>query len=637
MARRQQRTISPKFILFCASVFILVIAVVILVFVITLQRNNSAGTADAGAASGCSRSNDAISFATEIEDENPSQTTARPSSSDGMGGEASVISDPSAYPESAAFDVSPVDDAKPSNFGFTYEIRKNNREDSYSSNPNENSFSFGRGKDYTAVKGITTFGGNNYRSGFAYGTARITMQTIETVWSYAVGSANGFSGAAWTGQPLIVTWEGQTLKTLGVRDEFKMQDTLNEVILCAADGNIYFYELETGNRTRDSIAIGAPMFGTPTLDPRGIPMLYIGRGNTTEANSNKSAAYAVNLCSNKFETIVSGKDYTARRADWSAFDSSPLIIDDTLIWPSENGVLYLIELNTSYDAETGSLSINPGDKIKYRYSGSDYSAVMQAGKRAYGFESSAAAFRNYLYLTDNGGFLQCIDLNTLKLRFVTDVGGDSDATPVLEENGADGTVYVYTVSQTDAQDASLQNGYGYSYVRKIDAKTGAIIWEQKEYVQILDPITGKNMKGGGKATPHIGHGTIGDLLICSFYGMTVQTTDADGNQTFTFGGKIVAYDRNTGSVRWTITQTGNADYVSSPLVVYNARGDAYLIACDRSGGIRLYDAANPGQNSLSGLTLGERIDATPVAYGNYVVVATTGSTEQPRLFCLKLS
>ena len=44
MARRQQRTISPKFILFCASVFILVIAVVILVFVITLQRNNSAGT-----------------------------------------------------------------------------------------------------------------------------------------------------------------------------------------------------------------------------------------------------------------------------------------------------------------------------------------------------------------------------------------------------------------------------------------------------------------------------------------------------------------------------------------------------------------------------------------------------------------
>ena len=632
MARKQERTISPKFIMFCASVFIFVIAVVILIFAVGLRD----ATPRKGG-SGCGKTQDALSFATEI-DGDPVEASERPQSqATEVPTEASVIPDAPGLDDTAAFDVSAAENAKPANFGFTYEIRKNNREDSYSSNPNENSFSFGRGKDYTAVKGITTFGGNNYRSGFAYGTARITMQTIETVWSYAVGSANGFSGAAWTGQPLIVTWEGQTLKTLGVRDEFKMQDTLNEVILCAADGNIYFYELETGNRTRDSIAIGAPMFGTPTLDPRGIPMLYIGRGNTTEANSNKSAAYAVNLCSNKFETIVSGKDYTARRADWSAFDSSPLIIDDTLIWPSENGVLYLIELNTSYDAETGSLSINPGDKIKYRYSGSDYSAVMQAGKRAYGFESSAAAFRNYLYLTDNGGFLQCIDLNTLKLRFVTDVGGDSDATPVLEENGADGTVYVYTVSQTDAQDASLQNGYGYSYVRKIDAKTGAIIWEQKEYVQILDPITGKNMKGGGKATPHIGHGTIGDLLICSFYGLTVQAADADGNVTYTYGGKIMAFDRSTGAVRWEIAQTGNADYVSSPLVVYNARGDAYLIACDRSGGIRLYDAANPGQNSLSGLTLGERIDATPVAYGNYVVVATTGSTEQPRLFCLKLS
>ena len=77
--------------------------------------------------------------------------------------------------------------------------------------------------------------------------------------------------------------------------------------------------------------------------------------------------------------------------------------------------------------------------------------------------------------------------------------------------------------------------------------------------------------------------------------------------------------------------------MSSPLVVYNARGDAYLIACDREGGMRLYDAARPGENALFALDLGERIDATPVAYNNYIVVATTGTTEQCRIFCLKLS
>ena len=632
MARKQERTISPKFIMFCASVFILVIAVVILIFAVGLKDS----TPRKGG-SGCGRSQDALSFATEIETGSAEATEKPQSQTADSSNEASVIPDPAAYPESEAFEIVPDENAKPSNFGFTYEIRKNNRDDSYSSNPNENTFSFGRGADYTGVKGVTTFAGNNYRSGFSYGTARVTMQTLEQVWSFAIGSANGFSGAMWTGQPLIVTWEGQTLKTLGVRDEFKAKDSLNEVILCSADGNIYFYELETGNRTRETIVVNAPMFGTPTLDPRGIPMLYIGQGTLSEVNSNKSAAYAVNLCSNTFETIVSGKDYTARRNDWSAFDSSPLIIDDTLIWPSENGVLYVIELNTSYDAESGSLSIKPGDKIKYRYSGAGYSGSTQAGKRAYGFESSAAAFRHFLYLADNGGYLQCVDLNTLKLRFVTDVGGDSDATPVLEENGSDGTVYVYTVSQTDQQDESLQNGYGYCYVRKINALTGAIVWENRQFVQILDPTTAKRMKGGGKATPHIGHGTIGDLLICSFYGLTVQTPDADGNPTYTYGGKIVAFDRNTGAVRWEITQTGGADYVSSPLVIYNARGDAYLIACDRNGGMRLYDAARPGENALFALDLGERVDATPVAYGNYIVIATTGSTEQPRLFCLKLS
>ncbi len=632
MARNRQRTISPKFILFCASVFILVIAVVVLIFAVGINSNAPGKSG----ASGCGRSQDALSFATEI-DPNPAAPTEKPRGNTETHTEAQVIPDPPALPETGTYTVNPVEEAKPANYGFTYEIRKNNRDDSFSSNPNENRFSFGKGSDYTRVKGITTFAGNNYRSGFAYGTARVTMQTMEQIWSFAVGSANGFSGAAWTGQPLIVTWEGQTLKTLGVRDEFKNKDALNEVILCSADGNIYFYELETGNRTRETITIGVPMFGTPTLDPTGVPMLYIGQGTLSQSGTNKSATYAVNLCSNTSRTIVSGKDYASRRSDWSAFDSSPLVIEDTLIWPSENGVLYLVDLHTNYNPETGELSINPGDRIKYRYNGAGYASTTQTGKRAYGYESSVAAFRNYLYLTDNGGRLQCVDLNTLKLQFVQDVGGDSDATPVLEENGTDGTAYVYTLSQTEEQDSSLQNGYGYCYVRKFNALTGALVWEQKQFVQILDPTTGRRMKGGSRATPHIGHGTIGDLLICSFYGLTVQTTDAEGNPTYTYGGKIVAYDRSDGSVRWEITQTGNADYVSSPLVVYNARGDAYLIACDRDGGIRLYDAANPRENSLYALDLGERIDATPVAFNNYIVVATTGTTEQTRIFCLKLN
>jgi len=623
MARKNTRSVQPRFLLFLTSVFILVIAVALLVVSVKY------GSSMCSSGTRCGGSPDALAIGSTVIDTGDGASAA-PNRPEQSTTESSVIPDPPALSEGTEYAVNAVEEAKPAAFGFTYEIRKNNREDVYSSNPNENAYAFGAASGYTGVKGVTTFAGNHYRTGFAYGTANVTMQTMEQVWSYSIGSSKGFSGATWTGQPLIVTWEGETLKSLGVRDEYRAKDSLNEVILCAADGNIYFFELETGNRTRDNIVIGEPMFGTPSLDPSGAPMLYIGQGTASEGN--KSATYAVNLCSNTAQTIVSGKDYAGRRGDWSAFDSSPLIIEDNLIWPSENGVLYLIPLNTSYDASSGSLSINASDRIKYRYNGTGYSSTEYPGKRSFGFESSAAAFRNYLYLADNGGRLQCVDLNTLQLQFVTDTGGDTDATPVLEEDGNANTAYVYTCSQCADQEETLPNGYGYCYVRKIDALSGAIVWEQKQIC-----ITVGSAKGGAKATPHIGHGTIGDLLICAFYGLAVDTTDADGNVTYSYGGKIVAYDRATGAVRWEIKQTGNADYVSSPLVVYNARGDAYLIACDRDGGIRLYNAANPGENALFAMDLGERIDATPAAYGNLVVVATTGSTEQTRIFCLKLN
>jgi hypothetical protein len=70
------------------------------------------------------------------------------------------------------------------------------------------------------------------------------------------------------------------------------------------------------------------------------------------------------------------------------------------------------------------------------------------------------------------------------------------------------------------------------------------------------------------------------------------------------------------------------------LVVYTSRGDAYLIQGDRSGAMRLFNAVKPGENALYALDLGDEVDATPVAYNNYVVVGSTGTN--PRLFCFRL-
>ena len=617
MSRRDRtRKVQPRFLLFLASVFILLISITLLIVAIVYGSSFCSPTS-------CGGSPDALTLgSTVIPTVDETQTTV----TDTETAPADVIADPPALQSDLTYSVNPIDAAKPAVLGFTYDIRRNNREDTYTSNPVETNYSFGRGADYTAVKGITTLGGNNYRSGFSYGAATVSLQTLKEEWSNGLGALGNFSGAQWSGSPLIVTWEGETLQSLGVLESFK-RDSLTEVIQCAADGNIYFYQLETGQRTREPINVGVPMFGTPTLDPRGIPMLYIGQGTAYEVN--KSACYGVNLVTNSAQTIVSGKDHTARRDDWSAFDSSPLVIEDTLIWPSENGLIYLVRLNTVYDPEARILSITPGDKIKYRYAASGYTTTSASGKRWYGYESSAAAFRNLLYVCDNGGRLQCIDVNTLKLQFVVDTGGDTDASVVLEEDGGAGTVWLYTCSQTDTQDESLPNGYGYCYTKKINGLTGQVVWENKQLV-----ITIGGTKGGSKATPHIGHGTIGDLLLCSYYGLAVDTVDEEGNVSYGYGGKVIAFDRASGEVRWEIKQLGAADYVSSPLVVYTARGDAYLIQCDRAGVMRLYNAARPGENALYALDLGDEVDATPVAYGNYVVVGSTGTN--PRLFCFRL-
>ncbi len=509
--------------------------------------------------------------------------------------------------------------------GLSTSVRVGTKDELYDSNPQAGSMSFGNAESYSSVAGITTFGGNHYRNTFSYGTPAITLKSISQKWSAPVGSLGEFSGMNWTGQALVIQWDKTVLATLGVNEAYRTVEGFTEVIYPCADGKIYFYELDTGNKTREPVNIGFTMLGTPTLDPNGYPMLYVGQGNPAKNSKGNTVAYmyAVNLITNQVVYEFGGKDYFALRGSWNAYDSSPLIIDDTLIYPCETGVLYTCRLNTSYSAETGTITIAPGERIKYRYTSGGYSGDDDKGKLWYGFESSAAGFRNYLFLTDNGGYLQCIDLNKLTLQYAVNIGGDGDASVVIEEDGTAGTIYLYTVSQTTTASATLPEGYGYCYVTKLDGLTGQTVWQQEQVVYVGDGT----QKSGGRATPHVGKGAISDLLICAFYGAGIPMTDGAGQISYNYGGRLVAFDRHSGGVVWEVSQLGTADYVSSPLVIYSERGDAYLIACDRAGNVKLYDAAKGGNTLCETVSLGARIDATPVAFGNYIIVGTTGKLD----------
>ncbi len=616
MSRKTRRTFQPRFFLFLALSVALVVGIVLL-------------------------SSAAVDYFQERKKQSeldlPVSASASPEAggAEGTAGQTSTVVRKQRLSMEAKFTVTGSDKD-----GLESFVRVNNEDKVRDAAPREMGLSLINKDAYTDLTGVITFGSGPYRDSFAFGTATVTLKSLQITWQSIVGKLGEYAGTSWTGQPLLVKWKPEVLPTLGVSDIYKNTEDFIEVIYPSADGNIYFFDLLSGGQTRQPIPVGVSLFGTASLDPDGRPMLYVGAGlmKKNARGTEVSYYYAINLITNKVEYEFGGRDYFAYRNKWNAFDASPLIINDTLIQPSEGGIIYFVALRTKYDPEKGTISINPGDRVKYHYTGPSYNANDGNGKRWYGFESSPAVFRNYLFITDNGGHLQCIDTDTLKLLYAVDLGGDTDASPVLEEDGAAGTLFVYTASQTNVQASDLPQGWGYATMKKINALTGQVVWSKDR----ISYVGNGSYKSGCRATPHVGRGNISNLLICAFSGAGIPVVDESGAvNSYIYGGRLVAFDKADGTVIWSIETDGSADYVSSPLVVYTDRGDAYLIACDRSGKVNLYDAATGGMALCSSLDLGARIDSTPAAFGNYFVVGTTGkgadgAETSPKIYCIKV-
>ncbi|MDD3921319.1 MAG: hypothetical protein PHO41_09140, partial [Eubacteriales bacterium] len=480
--------------------------------------------------------------------------------------------------------ISPVAEANPNDFGFETDIMVSGEiVESYKRSPE---IAFGKGDEYSELAGIIAFGGSNYRRSFTYGTQTVTEQKLTRIWSEEISSLNTsmgtWTGTGWTGMPVIIQWPEETRKVIGVADEFKNKDGFTEVIYPTMDGNIYFMELETGKRTREPINIGATTKGTAALDPRGYPLLYTGQGiPSTEDGTTGAWFRIIDLIQNKIVWKFGGVDGFSHRK-WQAYDSSALIDaeTDTLIAPGENGVLYTVKLNSKYDPAAGTVSVAPEGLVKYRYKGDGYGFNDENDKRWPGIENSVAAWRNYVFFTDNGGRLQCVDINTLQLQYVVDVTDDSDCSLVLEEDYENDTFYLYTANEVDKQPGAASAGVGKSYHRKIDGLTGKIVWE----VPWEASIGNTSSNGGTLTTPHVGHGDIADLVIYNATLVPVTFKNEDGETVSQNGGRIVTYDKQTGKEIARYEQA--AGYWSSPVVIYDENEKAYLLQCDRSGILR---------------------------------------------------
>ena len=465
----------------------------------------------------------------------------------------------------------------------------------------EERIDFGFGRDYTNVEGILTFRGNNFRDSASYGIANIVQRTMQAKWqatSSALTAPDGetWTGSGWVGQPLIVKWPAETRRIMNMYDWAKNKDDLVEVIYATMDGYVYFLDLDTGEKTRDSLFLGFTFKGAGALDPRGYPILYLGAGYNSSRGA--SRAFIVSLIDGSVMYEFGNGDSFALRP-WPMFDGSPLVDAETdqLIYPSENGVIYIIKLNTQYDPQAGTLSVNPTRMLKWRYNG-----VRTGGAYWLGMEASPVIWRGHLITPDNGGNLICIDLNTLEIVWAQDVLDDTNCTPVLElENGHP---YIYISTSFHDGWRAYAGQTAPIPIWKIDAVTGEVIW-RRDY----DCHTVNGTSGGVQGTLAIGKHNLSDLIF-----VPVARTPSGS------AGLLVALDKQTGEEIWRVETMMYA--WSSPVAVYDAEGNGYIILCTTGGYMYLLDGRTG--EAFAHLDLGSNIEASPAVYNSTAVVGTRG-------------
>ena len=459
----------------------------------------------------------------------------------------------------------------------------------------EQTISFGAGSEYTSSDGVLTFRGNNFRSSPAYGLANMSEYVLESIWTQNTGTMtyNGkvWNGNGWTGQPLITSWDKELRQHMNMYDWAKEQNTLTEVIYASLDGRVYFMELETGKPTRDVLNIGYAFKGAGALDPRGYPILYVGAGYTSSQGN--ARVFVISLLDGSIlYTFGNDEPFADRRCYF--FDSSALVDakTDTLIYPGESGVLYLVHLNTVYHKATGTLTVDPDHVVKWKYKGTRTSSQ----KYWLGMEDSAAAYDGYLFVADNGGNLMCLDLNTLQLVWVQDTLDDTNGSPVLSVE--DGHLYLYIspsfhLGWRSTSTASVP-------IFKIDAEDGSIIW-QTEY----ECYSVEDVSGGVQSTIALGKNQLEDYIYC-----TVSRTGGVSK------GVLSCLDKKTGNIVWEYKE----QYAwSSPVCVYNEKGEGNVLYCSSSGKMFLINGLTGEERYSLKLSDGV-IESSPAVYGNVAVV-----------------
>jgi outer membrane protein assembly factor BamB len=161
-------------------------------------------------------------------------------------------------------------------------------------------------------------------------------------------------------------------------------------------------------------------------------------------------------------------------------------------------------------------------------------------------------------------------------------------------------LFIYTATQVD-----LQGAGGYARIRKLDATNGTEIWQYA-----IRCVYNTYVNGGVTSSPVLGKGDISDLVI-----FWVAKVIGRGGS-----GALVAFDRTTGEIVW--ENILPAWGWSSPVAVYTSEGKSYLIVSDSTGNMHLIRGTTG--EVLYRISWGGNVEASPVVFGNMLVVGTRG-------------
>ena len=463
--------------------------------------------------------------------------------------------------------------------------------------------SMGDPAKYSAQAGVLTFRGGPLRQNAASGTIEIEHAQLSVLRAIRTGAlTEKYAGFGVGSQPLIVKWYKNIREMMNIKEDMRNTTAMKEVIFASTDGNIYFFDLDKQIYSREPIEIGFPMTMTPSLNPYGYPLLYVGQtADSVNGYTGNLGLRVFNLIDQKLLAFRSGYDQAANTKKIGTIASSPIVEtgSDTILYGAGNGMLYAMSMNTQFDLENAEISVSPTTAA--------YGYTTNIRNASQGIPGSIAAYGDYVYFGDLAGTIQCVDMNTMQPVWAVNMDDSVIASVSLEVEEDNVYLYAGNVINRRAKSGPIR-------LVKIDAMTGEIVWQYAgELSGKFASAPAKNgLYAGLMASPLIGQGDINDLVI---FNVNRVRLDSKTNSAV-----VYALDKKTGEEVW--SQTLDVDSVSSPVAVYQPDGKSYIVLGDDNGTLRLMDGYTG--STISTVNLGSAIQASPAAYGNTIVVGTTG-------------